>query len=53
MFVSSIISLISTALIIYLLCKHNQIRTLITSLVLHEIKEVSASSTEADSNVKP
>ena len=31
-FASSIISLISTTLIIYLLCKYNQIRTLITSL---------------------
>ena len=37
MFASSIISLISTTPIIYLLCKHKQIRTLITSLVLHQI----------------
>ena len=49
MFASSIIS---TTLIIYLLCKHKQIRTLITSLVLHQIKEVSASSTEANSECK-
>ena len=35
-FASSIISLISTTLIIYLLCKHKQIRTLISSLVLHQ-----------------
>ena len=33
MFISSIISLISTTLIIYLLCKHKKIRTLIASLV--------------------
>ena len=52
MFASSIISLISITLIIYLLCKHKQIRTLITSLVLHQIKEVSASSTEANSECK-
>ena len=52
MFASSIISLISTTLIIYLLCKHKQIRTLIPSLVLHQIKEVSASSTESNSECK-
>ena len=52
MFASSIISLISTTLIIYLLCKHKQFRTLITSLVLHQIKEISASSTEANSECK-
>ena len=40
MFVSSVISLISTTLIIYLFCKHKQIRMLITSLVLHKIKDV-------------
>ena len=52
MFASSIIPLISTTLILYLLCKHKQIRTLITSLVLHQIKEVSASSTESNSECK-
>ena len=51
-FDSSIISLILTTLIIYQLCKHKQIRTLITSLVLHQIKEVSASSTESNSECK-
>ena len=34
-FISSIISLTSTTLTIYLLCKHKKIRTLIASLVLH------------------
>ena len=43
-FVSSIISLISTTLIIYLICKHKKIRMLVTSLALHQIKEVSANS---------
>ena len=52
MFASSIISIISTTLIIYLPSKHKQIRTLITSLVLHQIKEVSASSTETNSECK-
>ena len=51
-FASSIISLISTTLIIYLLCKNKQIRSLITSLVLHQIKEVNASSTETNSECK-
>ena len=51
-FASSVISLISTTLIIYLLCKHKQIRTLITSLVLHKIKDVDASSNETYSECK-
>ena len=38
MFTSSVISLITTTLIIYLLCKHKHIRTLVTSLILHKIK---------------
>ena len=37
---SSIISLISTILVIYLFCKHKHIRTLVASLILHKIKEV-------------
>ena len=45
-FISSIISLISTTLIIYLMCKHKKIRMLVASIVLHQIKEVSASSKE-------
>ena len=42
MFTSSIISLISTTLVIYLFCKHKHVRTLVASLVLHKIKEVEA-----------
>ena len=49
MFISSIISLISTTLIIYLLCKHKEIRMLITILVLHQVKEVGATSRETNS----
>ena len=48
-FVSSIISLISTTLVIYLMCKHKKIRTLIVSLVLHQVKEVGATSRETNS----
>ena len=52
MFASSVTSLISTTLIICLFCKHKQIRTLITSLVLHKIKDVDASSNETNSECK-
>ena len=48
-FISSIISLISTTLIIYLLCKHKKIRTLKASLVLHQAKEVGAAARETNS----
>ena len=52
MFASSVISPISTTLIIYLICKHKQNRMLITSLVLHKIKNVEASSNETNSECK-
>ena len=48
-FISSIISLISTTLIIYILCKHKKIRMLIASLVLHQVKEVGTTSRETNS----
>ena len=51
-FASSIISLMSTSVIIYLLCKHKQIRMLITSLILHKIKDVEASSDGTNSECK-
>ena len=44
MFTSSIISITSTTLVIYLFCKHKHIRTLVASLILHKIKEVEANS---------
>ena len=47
-FASSIISLMSTTLIIYLICKHKKIRTLVASLALHQIKEVSTNSRETN-----
>ena len=49
MFISSIISLIPTTLIINLLCKHKNIRTLIASLVLHQAKEVGTTARETNS----
>ena len=49
MFISSIISLISTTLIVYLLCKHTKIRMLIASLALHQVKEVGATLRETNS----
>ena len=52
MFTSSIISLISTTIIIYLFCKHKHIRTLVASLILHKIKEVGANSNPVEINSK-
>ena len=49
-FTSSIISLISTTLVIYLFCKHKHIRTLVASLILHKIKEVEASYSSKETN---
>ena len=45
-FVSSISSLISITLIIYLICKHKKIRLLVASLALQQIKEISTNSKE-------
>ena len=52
MFTSSIISIISTTLVIYLFCKHKNIRTLVASLILHKIKEVEANSSSEGTNSK-
>ena len=49
MFISLIISLPSTTLTIYLLCKHKKIRALIASLVLHQVKEIGTISKESNS----
>ena len=46
-FISAIISLLTTILTVYLLCKHKEIRALIASLVLHHVKEVGAISGSA------
>ena len=50
MFTSSIISIISTTLVIYLFCKHKHIRTLEASLILHKIKEVEANPSSERAN---
>ena len=42
----TIISLASTILPVYLLCKHRKIRALMANLVLHQVKEVSTISKE-------
>ena len=39
-YTSAIILLLTTTLTAYLLCKHKKVRVLITSLVLHQVKEV-------------
>ena len=44
MFTSSIISIITITLVIYLFCKHKHIRTIIASLILHKTKQVDAKS---------
>ena len=41
-FTSSMISIITITLVIYLFCKHKHIRTIIASLLLHKAKEVEA-----------
>ena len=48
-FICAIISLLTTTLTVYLFCKHKKIRVLITSLVLHQVKEVGAASQETNS----
>ena len=44
MFTSSIISIITIIIVIYLFCKHKHIRTIIASLILYKAKEVEANS---------
>ena len=44
MFTSSIISIITIMLVVYLFCKHKHIRKIVASLILHKIKEVEANS---------
>ena len=41
LFISVIISLLAKTLTVYLLCKHKKLQTLIATLVLHQVKEVS------------
>ena len=41
-FVIVIISVITTMITIYTLCKHNKLRALVTSLALQQVKELKA-----------
>ena len=50
MFTSSMISIITIMLVIYLFFKHKHIRTLVASLILHKIKEVEANSNPEETN---
>ena len=48
-FTSSIISITTITLVIYLFCKHKHIRAIVASLILHKAKEVEAKvTTETD-----
>ena len=40
LFITAILPLLATELTVYLLCKHKKLRTLMASLVLHQLKEV-------------
>ena len=42
----AIILIIATVVTIYAICKHNKLRSLVTSLALQQIKEVKAYDTE-------
>ena len=54
LFITAIISLLATILTIYLLCKHKKLRTLMTSLVLQQVKEVGAvTQKEVKTECKP
>ena len=44
----AIILVITTMMIIYILCKHNKLRTLVASLTLQQVKEVSAIATKKE-----
>ena len=49
-FTVAIILAIPTLIILYLLCKHNKWKTLVTSLALQQVKEVSTSATKQDTD---
>ena len=48
LFVMAIISILVTTLTIYLPCKHRKLKTLVTSLALHQIKEVGTVTQQED-----
>ena len=50
MFTSSIISIITITIVIYLFCKHKHIKTKVASLILHKAQEVEAKLTTETNN---
>ena len=53
MFTSSIISIITIMLVIYLFCKHKHIGTIVAGLILHKTKEVEANSKLNSETINP
>ena len=51
-FTSSMVSMITIMLVIYLYCKHKHIRTIIASLILHKVKEVEANTPTKPENTE-
>ena len=51
-FTSSVISIITITLVIYLFCKHKHIRTIVASLILYKAREVEAKSPTKTDNSK-
>ena len=47
-FIITIISVITTMIIIYILCKHNKLQTLVASLALQQVGEVNTSTTKKE-----
>ena len=45
-FIIAIISVITTMIIIYILSKHNKLKTVVVSLALQQVREVSTSTTK-------
>ena len=45
-FIVAIISIIATVVTIYAICKHNKLRTLVTSLVLQQVREIKVEGME-------
>ena len=49
-FTAAIILAIATIMILYLLCKHNALRTLVASHVFQQLKEVGTPAIKHDTN---
>ena len=47
-FIIAVILVVTTMIIIYTLCKHNKLRTLVASLALQQVKEVSTVATKKE-----